>query len=417
MTVKEKVMKGLIVCGIAMSLALTFCAAYADPVTLINPGFDELYTDSTMSTPLDLATHGTITVGLGNTTCYDDTPAYVPGWIAPGDWNCLLAVPNTSMIPSGYTGGYVALGLQGWMAQFVPSFTIQPGRYTLTAQVAGRADYHSGTLNMRLRAVYPTEWPEISTDCKFTMPSIPLGSFVTCKSEYTVLPGSANIGKPLMVHFTIYSDQVMIDNVAVDFTPGTDSTIGDMKNKPDGTPVSFLLMKAITYGPTALKGGFMYIEELDRSSGIKVIIPDDYDNPTTAGDWITLDGTMATDDNGDRVIIASDYTMKTRSPLKPLGTPNKSVSSTSGLLITTWGKVTEVNDTGTSDAWFYVDDGSGLQDGSGHIGLKCSGNAAFSNAVPNKGDFVCVTGIASTQKIGDQKSNLCLTTEFSAVGS
>ncbi|HEX2949633.1 MAG TPA: hypothetical protein VHV83_08710 [Armatimonadota bacterium] len=409
-------MKGLLVFGIAMSLALSFGAVYADPVTLINPGFDELYTDATMKTPLDLATHGTITVGLGNTTCYDDTPAYVPGWIAPGDWNCLMAVPNTSMIPGGYNNGYVALGLQGWMAQFIPSFTIQPGRYTITAQVAGRADYHPGSLNMRLRAVYPDAWPEISDNSNWSEPYIPWGSFVTWKTEYLVTPDSANIGKQLMAHFTIYSDQVMIDNVAVDYTPGTDETIGDIKTHSDGTPVSFLTNKAITYGPTATNGGFMYIEELNRSAGIKVIIPDSYTNTTSAGDWVSISGTIGTDaDTGEKIINLASYTMKTRSPLSPLGTPNKSVVSTTGLLVTTWGKVTAVNDTGEKDSWFYVDDGSGIQDGSGNTGIRCTGNWAFLNAVPNKDEYVSVTGVASTQKIGTQTSTLIRTTQFSVV--
>ncbi len=130
------------------------------------------------------------------------------------------------------------------------------------------------------------------------------------------------------------------------------------------------------------------LRTLTARRGIEVIIPDSYTpepyQRMSAGDWVTISGTMGTDRTGERVIDLSSVTYETRPPetLNPLGVTNKSVAAASGLLITTWGKVTAINDTGGTDAYYYVDDGSSLQDGSGNTGLRCSGNAAASNAVP-----------------------------------
>ena len=401
--------------GITLVLCMAVSAANATQIPLVNPGFDEVYTDSTMTTPLDLNAHGTLTVGLGSTSAGDGTAAYVPGWVTDNTWKCIIDAPTATMLPDGGYTGYVALGLQGWMAQVVPT-TIQPGCYTLTAKIGGRADYHPGSLNMKLEADNTTSWSELGPFFKYTTPGIPWGSFVTWTSKYHVLSTSACVGKPMIILFNILGDQVLIDDVSLDYTPDADTTIGEYRNQPDGTPVDIVDFKAITYGPTATTGGFMYIEDIDRASGIKVIIPDGYANTTTAGDWINLSGTMATDENGERIINLTNYTMMTRLPLSALGTSNKSIASAAGLLVSTWGKVTAVNDTGEKDSWFYVDDGSGLQDGSGNTGLRCTGNWAVNNAVPNIDEYVCVTGVASTQKIGNQTSNLIRTTQFTTVG-
>lgn len=77
-----------------------------------------------------------------------------------------------------------------------------------------------------------------------------------------------------------------------------------------------------------------------------------------------------------------------------------------GLLVRTWGKVTFVD---TTAKFFYIDDGSGLLDGSGYIGVRVSYNDLTTPPNPNvitppiAGiSFVAVTGISSTIKINEK---------------
>ncbi len=72
-----------------------------------------------------------------------------------------------------------------------------------------------------------------------------------------------------------------------------------------------------------------------------------------------------------------------------------------GLLIQTWGKVTYVDSSGT---YFYVDDGGGLQDGSGQTGMRVAlDNLATGVTInpPLYGDIVGITAISSTIAINN----------------
>ncbi len=67
-----------------------------------------------------------------------------------------------------------------------------------------------------------------------------------------------------------------------------------------------------------------------------------------------------------------------------------------GLLIKTWGRVTYVDPAGK---YFYINDGSNREDGSGHIGLRVDcDNLAPGNTItpPSVNTYVMVTGISST---------------------
>lgn len=73
-----------------------------------------------------------------------------------------------------------------------------------------------------------------------------------------------------------------------------------------------------------------------------------------------------------------------------------------GLLIKTWGRVTAVD---TVNQFFYIDDGSGLLDGSGNVGVRVSySNLAPGNTItpPALDSFVSVTCISSTVVIADK---------------
>jgi len=99
--------------------------------------------------------------------------------------------------------------------------------------------------------------------------------------------------------------------------------------------------------------------------------------------------------------------------IEPLGLPNSALGGGAlnqytpgvengkglnniGLLVRTWGKVTYVN---AAEKYFYIDDGSGLVDESGHLGIRVFyDNLAPGNTFtpPSESQFVTITGISTT---------------------
>lgn len=191
------------------------------------------------------------------------------------------------------------------------------------------------------------------------------------------------------------------------------STIADVKNNPDGDFV-ILSSKVVTAGTDQLAGTF-YIEDKDRSSGIKVYDPSCL-NAVSEGDLVTVFGKLDTSLT-ERMI--SDPTVISRTPVIPLvplsmgcaavggeslnnytpGIPGRNGVHNTGLLVTVWGRVTYSD---TLSRVFYVDDGSQLSDGSGRVGLQvnCASLAPGNTIVlPPRGSFVKVTGISSRKTI------------------
>lgn len=73
-----------------------------------------------------------------------------------------------------------------------------------------------------------------------------------------------------------------------------------------------------------------------------------------------------------------------------------------GLYTTIYGKVT-AKSTGAVSPWddyFYIDDGSGLQDGSTYIGIKCRPSSEFAaQSMPEVDDMVSVTGLVGIREV------------------
>ncbi|MHB9036463.1 MAG: hypothetical protein ACYC64_07330 [Armatimonadota bacterium] len=83
------------------------------------------------------------------------------------------------------------------------------------------------------------------------------------------------------------------------------------------------------------------------------------------------------------------------------GVENGTGTNNIGLLIKTWGVVTYV-DTSTTPTYFYIDDGSGLQDGSGHKGVRVAiDNLATGNSItpPSETQHAAIVCISSTISI------------------
>lgn len=78
-----------------------------------------------------------------------------------------------------------------------------------------------------------------------------------------------------------------------------------------------------------------------------------------------------------------------------------------GLLIRTWGRVTFSD---SSNKYFYIDDGTARNDGSGHIGVRVSySDLATGNTItpPSENSYAMITCISSTIMInGKIQSNL-----------
>lgn len=178
--------------------------------------------------------------------------------------------------------------------------------------------------------------------------------------------------------------------------------IGPVKKQSLGSPVS-LSNKVVT----AEYGDCFYIEDFDRSSGIRVVATS---LSVKHGDRISLSGTLQ-EINGENFVscLPADVVVFPGvypSP-KPLTINNRQVGGeganggtglrNTGLLITSFGKVSFIDPSGR---YFVINDGTDLENGTPHPGLTVSTENLPSGVVitpPAIGSFVCVTGISSVR--------------------
>ncbi len=158
---------------------------------------------------------------------------------------------------------------------------------------------------------------------------------------------------------------------------------------------------------------FFYIEVDDRSSGIRV---EKAGHGMSEGMRADVEGSIETNSDGERYIAAATVSPGGSGSVAPVGLNNISLGggdwfynestgagqkgvaggcglNNIGLLIRTWGKVTY------ADAdYFYLEDGSLLDDGSGNVGVKVLAEGLI---LPAQDSYVQVTGISSCFKVGD----------------
>ena len=186
-------------------------------------------------------------------------------------------------------------------------------------------------------------------------------------------------------------------------TPTPAASPAAVKMLPDGTFVS--TAGKIVTASLADFTNFFYIEQVDRSSGIRVAAPASAVSGLDRGSVVNVIGTISTLDSGERqisgplVIIAGS-----RAPLTPLGMPNRSLGgsdtngqfgviggfgvNTIGLLIRTWGRVTS----STAQA-LLIDDGSGT---------PVTVDATCLVSPPGVGSYISVAGISGLPASGDR---------------
>ena len=193
------------------------------------------------------------------------------------------------------------------------------------------------------------------------------------------------------------------------------------KDYADGVSLAFGCASVTARFPSV---GCVYVENLDRNSGVRV----DTAETLTENALVNVQGTMQTDlTTGERYVQALSTWPKPTGGQKTLqalallgrsvggaetglqsgvwdkrwvmesGTPQyvwaQAIGLNNiGLLVTVFGKVTFAG----AD-YFYLDDGSKLDDASGHFGVKVS---APGLAFPSSG-YAKVTGVVSCSKTGD----------------
>lgn len=195
--------------------------------------------------------------------------------------------------------------------------------------------------------------------------------------------------------------------------PPTATSIVDAKLAADGTPVS--ITGAII---TATGGNSFYIEADDRSSGICV---QKNSHGLKAGMRASITGTVETDGDQERYIAAATATENGSGNLFPIALSNRDLGGSDlhsgvtgggqrgvlggvglnnvGLLVRIRGRVTY-----GGYGYFYVDDGAGLLDGSGHRGVLVLGNMPLCPEMDPVGWYVEVTGISSLSTVN---GNVC----------
>ncbi|MGB9586867.1 MAG: carboxypeptidase regulatory-like domain-containing protein, partial [Armatimonadota bacterium] len=242
---------------------------------------------------------------------------------------------------------------------------------------------------------------ETNTAGTYVISGIPVGTYTVSASktgyEFEIQAGKA-----------VSAGQTTI----VDFYLSPITAISSAKTLIDGTNV-FITGIVTAMFPVGQPCSEFYIQNSSRSAGIRVVSS----SPVSLSDEVQVQGSMATLEgervlNGAAVIVLnSGVTMP-----KPLAMNNRKVGGGAygyqgavlnnsqsneyatglnniGLLTRTWGRVQYVEPSGN---YFYIDDGSGLTDGSGYRGIRV---AIAGLPAPSPGSFVLVTGISSTTLI------------------
>ena len=168
--------------------------------------------------------------------------------------------------------------------------------------------------------------------------------------------------------------------------------IRDAKNAAKGTDV---YVKNLVV--TAKFKDCYYVEDVDRTCGVKVTGAD-----LAVNDNIDLYGIVNGGGAEEKYIAPIMINKIGSKTIAPLGSAGRSFSGVSGqsiagLLMKTWGKVTFKD---TNGNFVYVDDGSGLNDGSGHAGLKVDFSKSYDvsmDTAVNEGDNVAIAGIVGSE--------------------
>ena len=199
-----------------------------------------------------------------------------------------------------------------------------------------------------------------------------------------------------------------------DYTPVEAATPAEAKVLEEGAYVK------LTANTSAVFTDYFYVEAEDRFSGIRV---KKIGHTVTVDKQAQITGIIKTSDDGERYIDAYDVITGNTVNIKPVAMNHLAVGGGSwefnsqpktgqegivgakglnniGILARVCGKVTY-----QGSNYFYLNDGSAINDGSNHLGIKVMTNGA---AVPSTDTFVSITGVNSCYKNNGQLHRLML---------
>ena len=186
----------------------------------------------------------------------------------------------------------------------------------------------------------------------------------------------------------------------------------------DGTDIT-IQNKRITENDQSI----LYVQDLDRSAGIRVVYNDTQPLALDRGATVDITGTLITNSDGERQIITNAGGISVLSPVgavaKPIGISNKALGGgdfnmyttginypapvselyNKGLFVKIWGKVTAID---PSARYFYIDDGSAIDNGPDKpTGVKVVWNTDGEvTSLPSVGDYLTdVIGISSSEEL------------------
>jgi len=269
---------------------------------------------------------------------------------------------------------------------------------------------------VRIRTSVPDGWDRVEVSRLAAWTQIAAGRMIR-------MPAPSNAAT-LSIEFLIdqhesfraeRSGGVLIDDIVVDKTPMP--KINDYKGKPDGSAIR-LLGKTVTTKPAVNEWtgeAFFYIEEPDRTSGIRVVDYSTNSFDLAEGMTVSVSGTIETDPETQERYLATDTLSSSGGiPIRPLGVTTKSINEDaklSGLLTRVHGEVREVSlYSGYLD---YITIADGYTKSGAEVLTKVSSiNIGEDPAHYGKlkvGDQVTVTGVVSQT---DPNTKLILLTDL-----
>lgn len=248
-----------------------------------------------------------------------------------------------------------------------------------------------------IHTFYPTEFETNSLSFVSTDPNSP--DFFKLPAGSPAIDAGVDMGLP---YYGTAPDLGAVEYIPSAYATGS---IKDALGQADGSVIK-LSNVVVTVGNGTLLNNVIYVEEEARTAGVAV-----QSSPmltqVTEGQRIEVTGTL--DKSGPQPIIralnvklvgGSGGGFADETPLKPLGTPNKSAAGevgldNTGMLVTIWGKVTAVD-----SSYFCVDDGSGRTDGMGHAGIPVLISEQTTPITTPTESYVAVTGVLGKKDLG-----------------
>lgn len=310
---------------------------------------------------------------------------YIASGTASGCGSAPAVGPSTAFIVDNTTPSAVVVTDEG---SWTPSLNTLRASWTAASDSGSGIAGYQYAIGTSLGLMNIRPW----TDCSATM----------------VVADSLTLSENLTYHFAVRAvDRVGIvgptrwsDGITV--APGIGS-IGSAWGLQNSVPLS-LRGKMVT----CAQNGAFWLQEHDRTAGIKVVSP----APVSAGNTVSVAGVLGMSgvhrallgdvvESSGGAALAAPVGM----PIRGLGggpasamTPGVSGGSSLyniGLLVRCWGVVTHVDVSDPAGRFFYLDDGSGIPGGAGRRGVlvRCG------SVAPPASGMVAVTGVVSSELV------------------